>query len=248
MSVGLPDGVRACLFDLDGVLTRTSVVHAAVWKEMFDAFLRTRACRSGTPYVSFDPVRDYGVYVDGKSRADGTRSFLGARGIESPDGRPADPPDAETVRSLGIRKNNIVLRRVRDDGVDVYAGPLRYVRAARAAGLRLAVVSSSKNCASVLVAAGIADLFEQRVDGRTAEHDHLAGKPAPDLFLAAARALTVAPAEAAVLEDALVGVAAGRAGGFAFVVGVDRGGQADALRAHGADVVVDDLADLLVGR
>lgn len=246
--VGLPDHVRACLFDLDGVLTRTAAVHAAAWKEMFDAYLRTRAQRNGEPFVAFDAVRDYHTYVDGKPRADGTRSFLAARGIELPEGTPADLPDAETVSGLGIRKNTIVLRRIRDDGVEAYGGSVRYVRAARAAGLRLAVVSSSKNCASVLVAAGIADLFDQRVDGRTAEHDHLAGKPAPDLFLAAARALAVAPVEAAVFEDALVGVAAGRAGGFGYVVGVDRGGQADALRTHGADIVVDDLADLFARR
>jgi beta-phosphoglucomutase family hydrolase len=244
-AVGLPDHARACLFDLDGVLTQTAKVHAAAWKEMFDAYLRTCARRSGRPFVAFDPVRDYDTYVDGKPRSDGTRSFLTARGIELPEGEPNDPPDAETVQGLGNRKNNIVLRRIRDDGVQVYAGSIRYVGAVRAAGLRAAVVSSSKNRAGVLVAAGIADLFDASVDGRTAERDHLAGKPAPDLFLAAARALEIAPADAAVFEDALVGVAAGRAGGFGFVVGVDRAGQADALAAHGADVAVADLADLL---
>ena len=207
--VGLPEHVRACLFDLDGVLTRTAAVHAAAWKEMFDDYLRTRVRRSSGPFVAFDPVLDYDTYVDGKPRADGTRSFLTSRGIELPEGAPDDPPDAETVQGLGNRKNAIVLRRIREEGVQIYDGSIRYVRAARAAGLRLAVVSSSKNCAGVLVAAGIADLFDTRVDGRTAERDHLAGKPAPDLFLAAARALGIRPAHAAVFEDALVGVAAG---------------------------------------
>ena len=245
-AVGLPGRVRACLFDLDGVLTQTASVHAAAWREMFDAYLKARASCTGGHFVAFDPVGDYDEYVDGKSRADGTRSFLFSRGIDLPEGAQGDPPDRDTVLSLGDRKNEIVLRRIRDDGVRPYPGSVRYVVAARAAGLRLAVVSSSANCAAVLQAAGIQEYFEARVDGLTAQRDRLAGKPAPDLFLAAARALAVAPEDAAVFEDALAGVAAGRAGGFGFVVGVDRVGQAQQLSIHGADVVVADLADLLV--
>ena len=245
--VGLPKRVRACLFDLDGVLTETAKVHAAAWKEMFDAYLKARADKNGEPFVAFDKEADYDTYVDGKTRADGTRSFLESRRIELPDGAPEDQAGAETVNGLGNAKNEIVLRRIREDGVEAYAGSVRYVRAVRAAGLRRAVVSSSANCAAVLVAAGIAELFEIRIDGVTVEADHLAGKPAPDTFLAAARALGVDPDQAAVFEDALSGVEAGRTGGFGFVVGVDRVGQAEALRAHGADTVVGDLAELLEG-
>jgi len=244
-ALGLPKGVQACLFDLDGVLTQTAKVHATAWKEMFDAYLRGRAQKSGEPFVAFDPVGDYDAYVDGKPRGDGTRSFLQSRAITLPEGGPDDPPGAETVQGLGNAKNQIVLRRIRQDGVEAYEGSLRYVRAVRKAGLRRAVVSSSTNCTDVLVAAGIEDLFEERIDGLTAARDHLAGKPAPDMFLAGAHALGVAPGDAAVFEDALAGVAAGRTGRFGFVVGVNRGGQAAELRAHGADVVVADLAELL---
>jgi beta-phosphoglucomutase family hydrolase len=241
---GLPDGTRACLFDLDGVLTKTAVVHNAAWKEMFDAYLRERSRRTGEPFVPFDPGRDYDEYVDGKPRADGTRSFLASRGIELPEGNEDDPPEAETIHGLGTRKNEIVLRRIREDGVEAYESSVRYVRAARDAGLRRAVVSSSANCRDVLIAAGIEELFEARIDGVVAGREHLRGKPAPDTFLAAARALGLGPRAAAVFEDALAGVEAGRAGSFRFVVGVDRTGQADALKKHGADVVVADLAEL----
>jgi len=244
-ALGLPARIQACLFDLDGVLTQTAKVHAAAWKEMFDAFLKARAGKTGEAFVPFDALDDYDAYVDGKPRADGTRSFLAARGIELPEGVSDDPPDAETVQGLGNAKNEIVLRRIRTDGVEAYEGSIRYVRAARDAGLRRAVVSSSTNCADVLIAAGIDDLFDERVDGLTAERDHLAGKPAPDMFVAGARALGVDPSDAVVFEDALAGVAAGRAGRFAFVVGVDRNGQARELKAHGADVVVRDLAELI---
>jgi beta-phosphoglucomutase family hydrolase len=247
VSLGLPDGVTGCLFDLDGVLTKTAQVHDAAWQEMFDDYLRTRAQRTGQPNAPFDPVRDYEEYVDGKPRADGTRSFLASRGIELPEGGEDDPADAETVHGLGNRKNEILLRRIREDGVQAYEGSVRYVRAVRDAGLRRAVVSSSANCRDVLVAAGIEDLFEARIDGVVAGRDHLRGKPAPDTFLAGARALGLAPAAAAVFEDALAGVAAGRAGRFGYVVGVDRVGQADGLRSHGADVVVTDLAELMDG-
>jgi beta-phosphoglucomutase family hydrolase len=243
--LGLPDAIRGCLFDLDGVLTKTATVHNAAWKEMFDSFLRERARQTGLPFVPFDPVKDYDEYVDGKPRADGTRSFLASRGIELPEGSPDDPPGAPTVYGLSNGKNEIVLRRIREDGVEAYEGSVRYVRAARDAGLRRAVVSSSANCHDVLVAAGIEDLFEARIDGVVAEREHLRGKPAPDTFLAGARALGLEPPAAAVFEDALAGVAAGRAGGFGYVVGVDRAGQAEALKAHGADIVVADLAELL---
>jgi beta-phosphoglucomutase family hydrolase len=245
MTLGLPDGIRGCLFDLDGVLTKTAAVHDAAWKEMFDDYLRKRARRAGQPFVPFDPVRDYEEYVDGKPRADGTRSFLASRGIDLPDGSADDPPGAQTVHGLGNRKNEILLRRIREDGVEAYQGSVRYVRAARDAGLRRAVVSSSANCRDVLVAAGIADLFEERIDAVVAEREHLKGKPAPDTFLAGARALGLEPSAAAVFEDALAGVAAGRAGDFGYVVGVDRADHGAALRAHGADIAVSDLADLL---
>jgi beta-phosphoglucomutase family hydrolase len=243
--LGLPDGIRGCLFDLDGVLTQTAKVHAAAWKQMFDDYLRERAKRTGEPFVPFDPVADYDEYVDGKPRADGTRSFLQARGIELPEGADDDPPGAETVHGLGNRKNEIVLRMIREDGVQAYPGSVRYVHAVKAAGLPRAVVSSSANARDVLVAAGIEDLFDARIDGVVAKREHLRGKPAPDTFLAGARALGLKPTAATVFEDALAGVAAGRAGGFGFVVGVDRVGQAEALKQHGADVVVTDLADLL---
>ena len=243
--LGLPDGTHACLFDLDGVLTKTAVVHNAAWKEMFDAYLQERSRRTGEPFVPFDPGRDYDEYVDGKPRADGTRSFLASRGIELPEGSDDDPPSAETIHGLGTRKNEIVLRRIREDGVEAYESSVRYVRAARDAGLRRAVVSSSANCRDVLIAVGIEDLFEARIDGVVAGREHLRGKPAPDTFLAAARALGLGPQAAAVFEDALAGVEAGRAGRFRFVVGVDRTGQADALKKHGADIVVADLAELL---
>lgn len=243
--LGLPDRVRACLFDLDGVLTETATVHAAAWKEMFDAYLCERAKRTGERFVPFDEKDDYDEYVDGKPRSDGVRSFLASRGIELPQGGEDDPPSAETVSGLGNRKNEIVLRLIHEHGVDAYEGSVRYLQAAREAGLRRAVVSSSSNCREVVAAAGIETLLEARIDGIVAAREHLRGKPAPDTFLAAARALGVEPAEAAVFEDALAGVAAGRAGEFGCVVGVDRVGQAAALRAHGADLVVSDLAELL---
>jgi beta-phosphoglucomutase family hydrolase len=243
--VGLPQGIAACLFDLDGVLTDTARVHAEAWKTMFDEFLERRAPHEGEDLRPFDAVEDYDSYVDGRPRYDGVRSFLQARGIELPQGSPDDPPDRETIDGLGNRKNELVLRLIHERGVQPYPGSVRYVRAVRDAGLRTAVVSSSANTRDVLRAAGIEDLFEARVDGVTIEREHLHGKPAPDSFLAGARALGVQPAQATVFEDALAGVQAGRAGAFGHVVGVDRAGQADALREHGADVVVSDLAELL---
>ena len=246
--LGLPTGVRACLFDLDGVLTETAKVHAAAWKEIFDQFLRARASKAGEQFVPFDQKDDYDAYVDGKPRYDGVRSFLASRRIELPEGKPDDPPSAETVCGLGNRKNEIVLRMIHEEGLEAYPGSRRYLEAARDAGLRRAVVSSSTNCRDVLEAAGIEDLLEARIDGVVAEHEHLKGKPAPDTYLAGARALDVTPDAAAVFEDALAGVEAGRGGGFACVVGVDRVGQAKALREHGATLVVRDLAELIEDR
>jgi beta-phosphoglucomutase family hydrolase/Cof subfamily protein (haloacid dehalogenase superfamily) len=243
--LGLPQGVRACLFDLDGVLTQTAKMHAAAWKETFDEYLRARAAARGEPFVPFDIATDYTRYVDGKPRDDGVRSFLGARGIKLPEGSAADPPTAETVHAIGNRKNELMRQLLHEGPVETYPGSVRYVQAARDGGLKTAVVSSSKNTPEVLQSAGIADLFDVRVDGNTAVEQHLAGKPAPDTFLAAARALDVDPEHAVVFEDALAGVEAGHAGRFGYVVGVDRAHQAAALLRHGADVVVEDLAALL---
>ncbi len=212
---------------------------------MFDEFLRRRAESAGSPFVAFDPVKDYDDYVDGKPREEGTKSFLESRGISLPEGSPDDPPDADTIYGLGNRKNQLVLKIMHDDGVQPYEGSVRYVHAVIAAGLRHAVVSSSTNTRAVLAAAGLADLFDTVIDGVVAEQEHLHGKPQPDTYLAGAKALGLDPKQAAVYEDALAGVAAGRAGGFGFVVGVDRVGQAQALRQHGADIVVKDLGELL---
>ena len=245
--LGLPDEAAACLFDLDGVLTRTAAVHAAAWKEMFDGYLRERAERTGETFTEFDPVRDYGRYVDGKRREDGTRSFLESRGISLPEGDPDDPPENETIRGLGNRKNTLVLKLIEEKGVETFDGSIDYVRKAREAGLKTAVVSSSANTVQVLRTAGITDLFDARVDGVVAAERNLPGKPAPDTFLAGAAELGVTADEAVVFEDALAGVQAGRAGEFAYVVGVNRVGDehAKALAEHGADVVVDDLSELL---
>jgi beta-phosphoglucomutase family hydrolase len=246
--LGLPDGVTACLFDMDGVLTQTAAVHAAAWKQMFDEFLATRGrdqTSGSAAQPPFDAVEDYDRYVDGKPREDGTRSFLESRGITLPEGSPDDPPGAATVHGLSNRKNELVLAAIERGGVKAYDGSIRYVRAARAAGLRTAVVSSSANTAQVLAAAGIDGLFDARVDGVTLEQRHLHGKPAPDMYLAGGAAVGAEPGRAAVFEDALAGVEAGHAGGFALVVGVDRVGQADELRRHGADIVVKDLEELL---
>jgi beta-phosphoglucomutase family hydrolase len=240
--LGLPDAIRACLFDLDGVLTPTAALHAAAWKEMFDGFL---AEYEGPGYRPFDLVSDYDTYVDGKPRADGTRSFLTARGIALPEGIPDDPPDAHTVEGLSTRKDALFEKAVRRDGVQPYPGSVRYLHAVRDAGLRTAVVSSSRHCAEIVRAAGLEDLLEVRVDGIVAQERHLKGKPAPDTFEDAARLLGVGNRAAVVFEDALAGVEAGRAGGFGYVVGVDRSSEADALRAHGANTVVQDLAELL---
>ena len=245
--LGLPDTIRAYLFDLDGVLTQTAVVHAAAWKDMFDAFLRAEADRGGAAFVPFDTKADYDTYVDGRPRSDGTRAFLESRGIRLPEGTADDGPGDRTVQGLGNTKNAAVLRMIKERGVQPYEGSVAYLHRLRDLGLPRAVVSSSANCRDVLRAAGIDGLFGTVVDGVVAQREKLAGKPAPDTFLAAARALGVDPVHAAVFEDALAGVASGRAGGFGAVVGVDRVGQAGELRAHGADIVVRDLAELIPG-
>jgi len=243
--LGLPAAVRACLFDLDGVLTRTAAVHNAAWTETFDAFLQEHSELTGEPLRPFDPGDDYNTYVDGKPRADGVRDFLASRGISLAEGAPDDPPSARTVHGLGNSKNELMLRRVHDDGVEVYAGSVRYVHAARGAGLATAVVSASANTCDVLSVTGIADLFDAVVDATVTSEQGLRGKPAPDTFLEGARRLGVRPAAAAVFEDAVAGVAAGRAGSFATVIGVDRVGHARELQEHGADRVVTDLEELL---
>ncbi|MBQ0888152.1 beta-phosphoglucomutase family hydrolase [Streptomyces sp. RM72] len=238
--LGLPDDIRACLFDLDGVVTRTAVVHAAAWKETFDAFLRERDGAGFRPFTD----SDYDEYVDGRPRADGVRSFLASRGVELPEGTPDDPPDARTVNGVGNRKNELLLEKIRTDGVEPYEGTLRYIDAVRAAGLATAIVSSSANTRDVLHSIDAERLFDVRIDGVVARERKLPGKPRPDTFLAAARDLGVEPSRAAVFEDALAGMDAGRSGHFGYVVGVDRVGQTDALYAHGADRVVKDLAEL----
>jgi beta-phosphoglucomutase family hydrolase len=246
--IGLPEQTKAVLFDLDGVLTPTALVHAAAWKEMFDGFLRARF---GDGYRPFDAVAEYDEYVDGRARADGTRAFLASRGIVLPEGTPDDPPEADTVEGLSKRKDELFNRRVAEQGVTPYPGSVRYLEAVKAAGFGTAVVSASRHCAQIVAAAGLAHLLDVRVDGVVAAEERLKGKPAPDTFLAAAARLGVPAGEAVVMEDALAGVAAGRAGRFGYVVGVDRVdalgsmGHADDLRAHGADVVVRDLAELL---
>ncbi|MFF0676978.1 beta-phosphoglucomutase family hydrolase [Streptomyces tendae] len=238
--LGLPDDMQACLFDLDGVVTRTAVVHAAAWKETFDAFLRERDGAGFRPFTD----SDYDQYVDGRPRADGVRSFLASRGVELPEGSPDDPPDAQTVNGVGNRKNELLLEKIRTDGVEPYEGTLRYIDAVRGAGLATAIVSSSANTRDVLRSIDAERLFDVRIDGVVARERKLPGKPHPDTFLAAARDLGVEPSRAAVFEDALAGMDAGRSGHFGYVVGVDRVGQTDALYAHGADRVVKDLAEL----
>jgi beta-phosphoglucomutase family hydrolase len=241
--LGLPGDIRACLFDLDGVLTQTASVHRAAWQETFDACLN-RWAPPGEQPAPFDPEADYGRYVDGRARADGVRSFLASRGITLTDGAPDDPPERDTVHGVGNRKNEILLRRIRGDGVEVFEESVEYVRAAQRAGIRRAVVSSSQNTHEILATTGLAGLFEVVVDGVVARELGLPGKPQPDTFLEAARQLDVPASQSAVFEDAVAGVAAGRAGGFGYVVGVDRVGRPEDLRRNGADVVVDDLAQL----
>ncbi|HSJ44212.1 MAG TPA: beta-phosphoglucomutase family hydrolase [Euzebyales bacterium] len=239
------DRFDAALFDLDGVITDTADLHAHAWKTMFDEYLQQRAAHRGETFEPFTIEGDYKTYVDGKPRYDGVRSFLLSRGIELPEGTPADPADTETVCGLGNRKNELVNKLMDEEGVVVYDGSVRLLNQLRDAGVRLGVVSSSKNCVRVLKTAGLLDLFEARVDGVVAADQGLPGKPAPDTFIAAARDLGTTPERAVVVEDAISGVQAGRAGGFGLVIGVDRDGDPEALRSNGADIVVADLGELV---
>jgi beta-phosphoglucomutase family hydrolase len=243
--IRLPEDIRACLFDMDGVLTNTAKVHSEAWKEMFDAYLKAR---DGDGFIPFDVGTDYVDYVDGKLRQDGVRSFLHSRSIELPEGTPADPPDAETIYGLGNRKNELVLSLIREKGVEVFEGSVRFVKLVREAGMRTAVVSASKNTEQVLKVTGLTDLFDERVDGVVAAERGLPGKPAPDTFITAADLLDMRPGECAIFEDATSGVQAGYVGRFGWVVGVDRVGRAAELLAHGADVVVEDLSELMEER
>jgi beta-phosphoglucomutase family hydrolase len=235
---------EAFLFDLDGVVTRTASVHAVAWKRLFDDYLEHRARAKGALFVPFDPVIDYQEYVDGRPREAGVQSFLAARGISLPPGSPDDGPEAETLNGLGKRKDQYFIQTLAQHGVEVYEGTVSFIRDARARGVRTAIVSSSKNCGTVVDAAGLNQLFDVRVDGIDLRRLGFAGKPAPDMFLEAARRLKTPPARAVVFEDALVGVEAGRAGRFRLVVGIGRGDHAVELRAHGADIVVADLREL----
>ena len=239
------DRYEAVLFDMDGVITDTVSIHATCWKTMFDAFLQKWATRNAEPFNSFDVVADYKLYVDGKPRYEGVRDFLKSRGIVLPEGTADDPPTAETVCGLGNRKNELVNELLASTGVEAYAGTVAFVKYLRRMNIKTAVVTSSQNCQAVLQAAKVEDLFDARVDGDVLVEQGLAGKPAPDSFLKAAEMLGVMPERAAVIEDAISGVRAGAAGGFGLVVGVARRGNAEELKAHGAHIVVNDLAELL---
>ncbi|AOW91759.1 hypothetical protein BFN03_01120 [Rhodococcus sp. WMMA185] len=241
--MGLPDAIAACLFDLDGVLTETAVVHRKAWKHTFDDFLKRREGPGFRPFTD----ADYLDYVDGRPRADGVRTFLTSRGITLPEGEPDDPPGAATINGIGNSKNTLLLTVLEKEGVTAYSGSVRYIDAVYKAGLKIAVVTSSANGRAVIEAADLGRYVHVLVDGVVSAEKGFRGKPAPDSFLEGARALGVSADRAAVFEDALAGVEAGRAGAFGFVVGVNRSDQAEALRAHGADVVVNDLSDLLGG-
>jgi len=239
------DRYDAVLFDLDGVITDTASIHPLCWKQMFNAYLQEREARTGQPLPRFDAVADYRLHVDGKPRFDGVRDFLKSRGIDLPEGRHDDPPEAETVCGLGNRKNRLVVRAIEEKGVKAYAGSVRFIDALRGQGYKVAVVSSSENCEAVLKAARVDGLFEVRVDGAMVEARHLAGKPAPDTFLIAAKLLSVEPSRTVVVEDALSGIEAGLAGKFGLVIGVARRDNAEELRRRGAHLVVNDLGELV---
>jgi beta-phosphoglucomutase family hydrolase len=238
------DQYDAVLLDLDGVITDTASVHAACWKQMFDEYLQKRAAQRGDEFRPFDAAADYRLYVDGKPRFDGVRDFLGSRAIHLPEGSPDDPPDAETVCGLGNRKNDLVNKIIEDEGVVPFEGSVKLIRQLRQRGFKIAVVTSSQNCAAVLRAAKLDAFFDVRVDGNMILAEHLPGKPSPDTFLKAAKLLGVEPSRAVVIEDALSGVEAGAAGGFGLVIGVARKGNHDELRRHGAHLVVNDLGEL----
>ena len=244
-SIIIPQKFDAVLFDMDGVLTATAKVHAASWKKMFDDFLKKRAAETGEPFIPFEIKTDYKLYVDGKLRDEGVKTFLESRSIKLPLGEVDDPPDSETVLGLGNRKNELVNKIIETEGVDIYDGSIALVRHLREQGIKTAVVSASKNCEAVLQVTGITELFDVVVDGNVAARLDLPGKPAPNTFLQAAQMLDSEPARAVVIEDAISGVQAGRAGKFGLVIGVDRHGEPDSLRDNGADIVVDDLDKLL---
>ncbi len=239
------DRYDAVLLDLDGVITDTASIHAACWKQMFDEYLQNRAMQREEAFRPFDIALDYGVYVDGKPRFDGVRDFLTSRGIRLPEGSPDDPPEAETVDGLGNRKNDLVNKIIEEKGVEPYEGSVTFIRQLRHQGFKIAVVTSSQNCTAVLKAAKLDHFFDLQVDGNVIHAEHLAGKPAPDTYLRAAKLLGVEPSRAVVIEDALSGVEAGSAGGFGLVIGVARRGNAEGLRRHGAHLVVNDLGELV---
>jgi beta-phosphoglucomutase family hydrolase len=234
----------AVLLDLDGVITDTASIHARCWKRMFDEYLQKRAAEKGEAFHPFDADTDYRLYVDGKPRFDGVRDFLTSRGIHLPEGGPDDPPEAETVYGLGNRKNELVNKIIEETGVEPYEGSVKLIAQLRHRGFKIAVVTSSQNCTAVLQAARLNEFFDVQVDGNTIHAQKLAGKPAPDTFLMAAKLLGVAPARAIVIEDALSGAEAGSAGGFGVVIGVARKGNNNELRQHGAHLVVNDLGEL----
>jgi beta-phosphoglucomutase family hydrolase/RpiB/LacA/LacB family sugar-phosphate isomerase len=239
------DRYEAVLFDMDGVITDTASIHASCWKTMFDEFLKKKAAQNGEPFRPFDIATDYKLYVDGKPRYHGVRDFLKSRAIVLPEGTPQDPPSAETVCGLGNRKNELVNERLASGGAEAYPGTVAFIMYLRRLGIKTAVVTSSQNCQAVLQAAKVEDLFDARVDGDVLVKYHLAGKPAPDSFLKAAEMLGVSPLRAVVVEDAISGVRAGAEGGFRLVIGVDRKRNAEELKAQGAHIVVNDLAELL---
>jgi beta-phosphoglucomutase family hydrolase len=239
------DQYDAVLFDLDGVITDTASIHAACWKQMFDEYLQKHATQTGEAFRPFDIAADYRLYVDGKPRYDGVRDFLTSRGIQLPGGGPDDPPEAETVDGLGNRKNELVNKIIEEKGVEPYEGSIELIRQLRHQEFKIAVVTSSQNCTVVLKAAKLDHFFDVQVDGNTIHAQHLAGKPAPDTFLMAARLLAIEPARAIVIEDALSGVEAGRNGNFGLVIGVARKGNGKELHQHGAHIVVNDLAELV---
>jgi beta-phosphoglucomutase family hydrolase len=239
------DQYDAVLFDLDGVITNTATLHAICWKKMFDEYLRKRAEQKEEAFRAFDLATDYRLYVDGEPRFDGVRDFLRSRGIQLPEGSPNDPADVETVHGLGNRKNDLVNRAIAEVGVEPYAGTVQFIHQVRRDGFKIAVVTSSQNCDAVLRAAKLDDLFEVRVDGNVIQAQRLAGKPAPDTFLIAAKLLGVEPIRTVVIEDAISGVEAGSKGKFGLVIGVARKGNTEELKRHGAHLVVEDLGDLV---
>ncbi len=239
-----PDHFDAVLFDMDGVLTATAKIHAASWKKLFDSFLQERASSQNLPFTPFTIDSDYRKYVDGKPRLDGIRDFLRSRDIRLPEGSPEDPPGEETVWSLGERKNRFLNEALATQGVEVYEDTVTLVRELRKQGIKTAVVTSSHNCETILRSAGITELFESRIDGVIADRFRLRGKPAPDTYLKAAEQLGADPRRTAIVEDAISGVQAGRAGGFGLVIGVSRGGDPEALRRNGADLVVTDMSEV----